>query len=184
MKILFVKLFFLLILIISCSEEKQMLKNNTVYNIWSTIHISFDNDVNDYSGLEINYNLIKLFPEEYKQIIAYYFIKAGYITQEIDIQIAESLGKFNTFEEAYNDLMNKMEYKNILGRNNDYISTLYIIRNENKIFFFIQGGKYDFDFGDVDVFKIDKNGKLNYIGYYEEIKFNPNYDKIISIVYE
>ena len=72
MKIKYTLFVTLLVMIVSC--DGHSLKNNRVYHIWSTLHVSWSDDYTGPTdckeGLSPDYDLIKSLSLPYRKIIA------------------------------------------------------------------------------------------------------------------
>jgi len=180
MKIKYTLFVTLLVMIVSC--DGHSLKNNRVYHIWSTLHVSWSDDYTGPTdckeGLSPDYDLIKSLSLPYRKIIAYYTAMAGYISPCKDVLLAEALGQYAALTEARNNLLKDWKYHDILDEKT-YIHTLYLMRDGNKIIALLPTKEPDLR--DAHIFQIDKNDEIIYLGRYENIKYNHPYDETVKI---
>ena len=117
MKVKIILIGILLFMIFSC--DGQRLKNNRVYHVWSTLHVSRSDDYTGPTdcreGLSPDYDFIKSLSLPYRKIIAYYTTRAGYISPCKDALLAEALGQYTTLTEAQNTLLKDWKYHDILA---------------------------------------------------------------------
>jgi hypothetical protein len=181
MKVKYILIGILLLMIFSCSEQHG-LKNNRVYEIWSTIHISWSDDYagqkDCHEGLSPDYDLIKKLSLPCRKIIAYYTTRAGYISSCKDVFLAEVLGQYATLTEARNSLLKDWKHHEILAEKT-YIHTLFLMKSENKIITLLPTTEPDLRCA--HIFQIDKENEIIYLGRYENIKYNPPYDETVKI---
>jgi len=185
MKVKYILFGILLFMIFSCNEP---LKHNRVYHVWSTLHVSWSDDYTGPTdcreGLSPDYDFIKSLSLPYRKIIAYYTIRAGYISPCKDVLLAEALGQYATVAEAQSSLLKDWKYHDILAEKT-YIHTLYLMRDGNKIIALLPTTEPYLR--DAHIFQIDRNDKndkndeIIYLGRYENIKYNPPYDETVKI---
>jgi len=159
------------------SNMDKKLKNNRVYEIWAFMTVSLSDEAiaagMEGPGLSPNYDLIKSLPLPYKKIVAYYTLKAGYISTSTDMSLAKAFGQYTTLKEAQDSLLIDWKYFEILT--DDWIHRLELMRSGNKVAALLPN--WDSFLRDIHIFEIDKNNEIIYLGHYKNIKYNPPYDE-------
>ena len=167
-------------------EKQYRIENNRVYEIWATMTVSPSEEAfktamrtgEDIGGLSPDYDLIEALPLNYKKIIAYCTLKAGYISNSKDTLLAQALGQYGTLKEAQDSLLKDWKYFEILI-DDYYIHCLEIMRSGNKVVILLPGDEPFLR--DIHIFDIDKSNEIIYLGYAEGIKYNRPYDETVEI---